>query len=150
MWTRSCQREFPTTQVYSVGKTLADYYDVKRFVYIFSIVVFVLPFGFHLLLFACIDAFTMIFFMIEIVFQIVLIIYQSKTIVILKTINPFIKYAVENSCSDGPMQAAFKTINDNISQDMTKVAIGLGFTVFSLLGLLFFMVTACSIGSKKN
>ena len=53
MWARACQREFTTTEVASVGQTLADSSDAKRFVFIFSIVVFVLPFGFYLLSLAC-------------------------------------------------------------------------------------------------
>ena len=87
----------------------------------------------------------MIFILIEIVFQIVLIVYQSKTVYILNTINSgLISYAVEHSCSDGPMQAAFKSINDNISQDLTKAAVGLGFTVCCLVGLLLTMLATCS------
>ena len=96
------------------------------------------------------NAYNLLCILIEIIFQIVLIIYQSQTIVILKTINPaLISFAVENSCSDGPLQVAFKTINDNISQDLTRAGVGLGFTVFSLVALLFFLCTTLVI-CKKN
>jgi hypothetical protein len=96
------------------------------------------------------NVFILVCTLIEIIFQIVLIIYQSQTIALLKTVNPaLISYAVDNSCSDGPLQAAFKTINDNISQDMTLVGVGLGFTVASFVALIFFHVTTLII-CKKN
>jgi hypothetical protein len=115
MWARACQRDFPTTEVALVGQTLEDSSEAKRFVFIFSIVVFVLPFGFYLLaLVSCRcdtnvcgnigNVFILACTLIEIIFQIVLIIYQSQTIALLKTVNPaLISYAVDNSCSDGPL-----------------------------------------------
>jgi hypothetical protein len=108
MWARACQRDFPTTEVALVGQTLEDSSEAKRFVFIFSIVVFVLPF----LLYLCGTAwchcntsvcgkigsvYILVCTLIEIIFQIVLIIYQSQTISILKTVNPaLISYAVDN------------------------------------------------------
>ena len=116
MWARACQSEFPTTEVVLVGLTLADSYDAKRFVFIFSIVVFVLPFGFYIVsLVSCRcnphyhdgkenqfcdrigNAYNLLCILIEIIFQIVLIIYQSLTIVTLNAINPaLIRFAIEN------------------------------------------------------
>jgi hypothetical protein len=47
------------------------------------------------------------------------------------------------------LQAAFKTINEDISQDMTKVGVGLGFTVASFVALLFFHISTLII-CKNN
>jgi hypothetical protein len=48
------------------------------------------------------------------------------------------------------LQVAFKTINDNISQDLTLAGVGLGFTVFSLVALLFFLCTTLIICKRNN
>jgi len=54
MWARACQSEYPTTEVVPVGQTLVASSESKRFVFIFSIVVFCLPFAFYILsLFLC-------------------------------------------------------------------------------------------------
>jgi hypothetical protein len=107
MWARACQSEYPTTEVVSVGQTLADSSEAKRFVFIFSIVVFCLPFGFYILsLLFCRcsqnfdrsgNCYILVCTLIEIVFQIVLIIYQSQTIAILNAINlELISFAADN------------------------------------------------------
>ena len=118
MWARACQSEYTTTQVVSVGHNLADSSETKESVFHYSIIVFSLPFFlyvftlffylrcqntnfFHL---KCGNCWILMCTVTEIVFQILLIIYQTKTIAALKAINPeYISFAVNNYCSDGPL-----------------------------------------------
>jgi hypothetical protein len=48
LWTRDCQKEYPTTEVAELGSLLASAYDAKVAVLILSIITMSLPYAFYL------------------------------------------------------------------------------------------------------
>ncbi|TNV80629.1 hypothetical protein FGO68_gene1353 [Halteria grandinella] len=141
-WSISCQQQYPTTQVARQGELFQGMQQKYLVIFILSISAYVVNAFYAVMVLImyykqqeCVMYVTHIIgFIIETAFYVALIVMYSMVINTITQIDfEALKYFATHSCSDGPLQSAFLSLDADFTLDFRITGLGLAFVCACLL-----------------